>query len=185
MARFTTRSTCEECPTIDVRYLKRRGMLRPGHVGTLSSWRGDQKTGSIGVAAHVDQIQLRYKCRDESIRQHIHLDSTPCYLGRERMWFLCPWCWRRCAILYGPGKEFACRHCYRLNYESQRNNGRYTAMHKMQALRRKLGGSANLSEPFPPRPKGMHHNTYERLQAKDERYERAQVAMFDRWLRSI
>ena len=36
-------------------------------------------------------------------------------------------------------------------------------MHKARRIRQRLGGSANLMEPFPSRPKGMHLSTYLRL----------------------
>ena len=70
---------------------------------------------------------------------------------------------RRVAILYGPGRYFLCRHCYDLSYQSQRDNVMYRALHKAQSIRERLGGSANMTEPFPEKPKGMHCRTYERL----------------------
>jgi hypothetical protein len=58
---------------------------------------------------------------------------------------------------------FRCRHCYDLVYESQRENGPTRLISKAQKIRQRLGGSASLMEPFPPKPKGMHWQTYERL----------------------
>jgi hypothetical protein len=40
----------------------------------------------------------------------------------------------------------------------------------------KLGGSANLIEPLPERPKGMHWSTYWRLYTRAEGRERAFLA---------
>ena len=40
------------------------------------------------------------------------------------------------------------------------------SLHRGQAIRMRLGGSANSTEPFPEKPKGMHYDTYYRLKLK-------------------
>ena len=84
--------------------------------------------------------------------------------GGERPWFLCParGCGRRVAILYG-GRIFACRHCYRLVYECQREAPHYQALRRGQKLHEKLNGFGGVLEGLPPRPRGMHRRTYLRL----------------------
>ena len=62
--------------------------------------------------------------------------------------------------MYGQGKYFLCRHCYDLRYESQREDKKDRALRRAQKIRQRLGGSANMMEPFPEKPKGMHHETY-------------------------
>jgi len=50
-------------------------------------------------------------------------------------------------------------------------------MIRARTIRRKLGGSDNLFEPFPLKPKGMHWASYERLEIKADRaFERAMIA---------
>jgi hypothetical protein len=107
----------------------------------------------------------------------VPLTWTACNFGGERPWFVCPGagCGRRVAVLYGPGRYFLCRHCYDLAYESQRENEMYRALHNAQDIRRRLGGSANMIEPFPERPKGMHHETYRRLREEHDEAEMDQV----------
>ena len=56
----------------------------------------------------------------------MRLSRSSCHYGGERPWFLCPHCGRRVAILYG-GAVFACRTCYGLAYEVQREDETRTA----------------------------------------------------------
>ena len=169
--RFNKKSTTNEYQSIDVRYLYRNRLLEPGHYFSLRCSRAGRQTGSIGGVAHRDQVTLLYRPRRgpggewEDVKQTVPLTWTACNFGGERPWFVCPGagCARRVAVLYGPGKYFLCRHCYDLRYESQREDKMNRALRQAQKLREHLGGSANIMEPFPEKPKGMHWSSYERL----------------------
>jgi len=76
------------------------------------------------------------------------------------------------AKLYDGGKYFLCRHCYDLTYRSRKDGQKNRALHKCQRIRQRLGGSANMSEPFPPKPKGMHFDTYIKLWREHDRANR-------------
>jgi hypothetical protein len=69
---------------------------------------------------------------------------------------------RRVAKLYAAGELFACRHCYGLAYESQQEPVHQRGLGKAQKIRMQMGGSQNMFEPFPDKPKGMHWRTYDR-----------------------
>ena len=86
------------------------------------------------------------------------------------------------AILYGPGKYFLCRRCYDLVYESQRENRMNRALRRAQTIRERLGGSANMTKPFPGKPKGMHWKTYEHLWWEHHEAEMEQLASMREWL---
>jgi hypothetical protein len=86
------------------------------------------------------------------------------------------------AKLYGPGKYFLCRHCYDLRYESQREDKKTRALRKAQTIRTRLGGSANMLEPFPEKPKGMHLDTYIRLWWKHNEAHREELAGMREWM---
>jgi hypothetical protein len=120
----------------------------------------------------------------EDVKETVALSWTACNFGGERPWFICTGagCGRRVAILYGPGRYFLCRHCYDLTYQSQRDNVMYRSLHRAQNIRERLGGSANMMEPFPEKPKGMHHDTYMRLFWEHHEAEMEQLAGMREWL---
>jgi hypothetical protein len=192
--RFDKKITTGECHGVDVRYLHREDLLKPGNWFSLRWSRAGRQTGSIRGAvegnARPERLILLYCQRNapggewQDVRESVPLAWTACNFGGERPWFICPrmGCGRRVAILYGPGKYFLCRHCYDLVYESQRENRMYRALHKAQAIRERLGGSANMMEPFPERPKGMHWRTYERLWWEHHEAEMAHLAGMRAWI---
>jgi hypothetical protein len=188
--RFGKKTTTEECRSLDVRRLHREGLLKSG---TLFSWgwfRAGQEVASISALVYQDRIVLSYRHRSrvggewEEVKEPLSLEWTACNFGGERPWFVCPGvaCGRRVAILYGPGKYFLCRHCYDLRYESQRKDKKDRALRRAQKIRRRLGGSANMLEPFPERPKGMHHDTYMRLFWEHHQAEWEHLVGLREWL---
>jgi hypothetical protein len=133
-------------------------------------------------------LSYRHRCGSgaewEDVKEPVPLEWTPCNFGGERPWFICPRvaCGRRVAILYGPGKYFLCRHCYELRYASQREDKAGRALRRAQKIRQRLGGSANMMEPFPERPKGMHHDTYMKLFWEHHEAEMKHLAGMREWL---
>ena len=170
------RVTCESCISIDVRRWHREGRL---HAGQHFSWSwtcGGKPSGSIKVRTETDAVILMYRARSrgdaewKSVEQHVSITWTACHLGGSRPWFRCiayangRYCGRRVAQLYlGEGLFFACRRCYGLTYASQLESSRYRGVLRAQRIRMSLGGSPNLFDAFPSRPKGMHWRTYNRL----------------------
>jgi Zn-finger protein len=170
---------------LDIRSLKRKGFLRPSGWVCLHWSRNGEPFGSIRIRAEFDWVVLSYRHQrygqDWKTEEYpVFLDRTRCNYGGKRLWFLCParGCSRRIAILYG-GSIFACRDCHQLAYESQREAPYNRALSRAQAIRMKLGGSPDMTEDFPDKPKGMHWRTYNRLCAAAQE---AQTRSWPPWL---
>jgi hypothetical protein len=87
-------------------------------------------------------------------------------------------CGRRVAKLYlRDAAVFACRHCCGLAYASQQEIPRHRAISRAQKARMRLGGSANLLERFPKKPRRMHRMTYYRLSAKAMAVQERSIAL--------
>jgi hypothetical protein len=169
------RTTCESCISVDVRRWHREGRLRAGQDFSWSWSRGGEPAGSIGVRTERDAVALNYRSRSwgasewRAVEQRVPITWTACHLGGQRPWFVCSvyrdgqHCGRRVALLYCAGELFACRRCYGLAYASQQESARFRGIGRSRKIRMRLGGSANLCDPFPAKPKRMHWRTYLRL----------------------
>jgi hypothetical protein len=119
------------------------------------------------------------------VRQVVPIVQTKCGFGGMRPWFRCPGCGRRAAKLYlGDCAPFLCRLCRRLAYASQSASPANRAIRKARKLRVRLGGSANLLDPLPGRPRRMHRRTYGRLQAAALAAEERMIGLELDWLRT-
>lgn len=174
----TCPTTLDDFQAIDLRYLRRQKLLSPGYHGSLRWLRGGQETASIRFSVGTDDVVLSYRTRArgaadwEDVREVVPLLRTAQPLGGERLWFGCPHCRRRCMILYG-GRRFLCRRCVGAPYGSQNEDAHDRLLRRAQAIRTRLGGSGATTEPFPPKPKGMHWKTYDRLERKCKALEGA------------
>ncbi len=173
--RWDRKTTTEEVSRLDIRYMNIHcGIRSPGSSGVISWSCGGEPSGSVSYRVGKDSLLLKYKFRSHGedwtdYRESILFDRTPCHYGGERLWFLCPHCSSRVAVLYGADVRFLCRHCYELPYGSQNETYIDRMMRKARKVRRRLGASENLFEPIWEKPKGMHWRTFRRLQAAEER----------------
>lgn len=173
MARYSSgKETTDDYRQLDIRYLRRKGLLSAGHFYTLHWSRNGEVIASVGARTELDRVILSYSYRTEGRdwekeEYSVQIEWTPCNYGGHWAWFRCPanGCGRRAAVLYCVG-IFACRHCCQLVYESQREAPHSRALRRARAIRERLGGSTAVLGPFPSRPKGMHWFTYERLVRK-------------------
>lgn len=169
MSRAKEKDATEYYRALDVRALHRGGVLVAGWSGNWQWSRNGDVRASIGLEIEsLERLRLRYQLtrqgKTEAKDYPIRVTWTPCHLGGERPWFLCPCCGRRVAKLYSS-TVFACRHCLRLNYRSQQASKRDRPYDRSLDLRLALGcdeGFLCLPAEFIPKPKGMHWRTFER-----------------------
>jgi len=177
-----TKETTESSRPLDIRKLQRAGVLVPGRwfgwEWTIAGW----SVANIQVRVKAGRVVLVYRYRRrgdndwQDVEQPINLEFTSCNLGGTRPWWLCPSCGRRVAVLYGPGKHYACRHCYNLVYECQRETADDRAARRADRLRKRLGWQPGILNGNGWRPKGMRWRTYERHTAEHDAFVQVSLA---------
>lgn len=180
--RWSSRPVIEDGLTLDLNRLIRQKNVSPGawSRGTLTWSVVDtgERVASISYEADMTDpdgawMRLHYKRDDAPYDYKVRLTTTRPNYGGRRWWFVCPSRGTRAAKLHLPpgGDWFASRQAYGLAYRTQNEDFADRMTSKAQRIRRKLGGSASLAEPFPEKPKGMHWRTYERLCAEADYFE--------------
>ncbi len=162
---------------LDVRQLYRTDLLKPGNSLSWSWSRDNQTTAAIDLRVEADRVFLMYgiqQRRDcngeaETMDYPVYLDWTPCPMGGRRVWWLCPvpGCGRRVAVLHG-GRVFACRHCHRLAYRSQRETEDDRVVRRVKFIRQRLGWEGSILKCSGDKPKWMHWRRYDRLKTEHD-----------------
>ena len=186
------KDTTDDCRALDVRYLQRNGLLSAGRSSVLNWTRNGKKEASIQVRAETDQVILDYRHQRngsewKSQNYPVRIEWTPCHYGGARAWFLCPanGCGRRVAKLYLNGAIFACRHCYRLAYSSQRENQDDRATRQADKIRDRLKWEPGILNGHGIKPKGMHSRTYQRLTIQHDAHVGISLNIMQQRLRMI
>jgi len=178
------KDTTGDYRALDVRRLQRDGLLTPGRSFGWNWTRDGETVASIQVRTETDRIILNYRHKSggsdwRPMDYPVRLAWTGCTLGGRRAWFLCParGCGRRVALLYiGSSGIFACRHCYKLAYVSQRETVDDRAARRADRIRDRLGWEAGFLNGEGAKPKGMHRRTYQRLKAQHDAFVAVSLA---------
>lgn len=169
-----TRVDTDPLLRLDVRHMKRTGVFQPGAMATWQ-WTRDngEPCGTIRTFTNHagDCLTLDYSIlRDGETgwaphNEVVWLATTPCSFGGHRIWFRCPGCKGRRAVLFNAGGLFRCRVCHDLAYTSTRETYTDRSIRRCAALQKRLGGGGDGVPVWrvPPKPHGMHWETYERL----------------------
>lgn len=162
-----------ECLRLDIRELRRLGVLRDGAAWAMTVRRPGQPADYADAQRVGDELILRFDSGDV---RRVPVEAQPGRFGGSRLWLRCIWCDGRAAVLYLVGGAFQCRKCARLAYPSQMEQAHARAVRSHNKIKDRLIG------PYGTKPKGMHWRTFERLRAEMER--RRQVAD-DEWVRMV
>jgi hypothetical protein len=184
--------TTAEALALDIRELHPQRELVAGS-SIICDWKyGGRIVSQVAVEIRRNSLVLRFARTTslgslEPVVSVVSFTSTPCHFGGERRWFRCPKCNRRIAVIYCLSGAFQCLRCHDLAYPSQRKrtNPADRARERAQAIRLRLGGSGNLFERFPAKPKWMRWRTYWHLEitaAEDaaKSFEQLKVIFFGR-----
>jgi len=177
---YSGKTETSDSMPLDIRKITRKGLLVHG---SRFSWKwlvNDRQVA--GISIHVDFLEsmllsYRKKSTGEVVEQRVQLQTTPCHLGGQRHWFSCPRCSRRVAVLYAPGRYFACRQCGGLGYPTQKEGAGDRAATRADKLRKRMGWEAGILNGSGGKPRGMHWKSYQRL--KDHHDALVQVSFRD------
>ena len=152
---------------LDIRKISRKGLLVSG---SSFSWQwlvNDRPVAGISIRVENDTLVLSYRIKSTAglVEQRVQTQKSACHLGGERHWFTCPKCIKRVAVLYAPGRYFACRQCGGLGYATQQEGIGDRASTKADKIRKRMGWEAGILNGDGSKPKGMHWKTYQQLKS--------------------
>lgn len=171
--RTRNRGAVEEAMRIDMRWLRRRGFVRPGATvsGPLSWSSGSSVHATVNLSEREHGcLVVRFTRDGQHHVQQIDITSSPMRFGGRRFYFVCPRRGGRCEVLAMVGGVFASRQAHRLAYASQSEG-------QLDRLRETAEKLAKRLWPADPRraPRGRNR---ERLMARWREADEAFEALF-------
>lgn len=157
--RSTHIGNVEDTLALDIRVLRRLGVVRPGGCtcDTVHWTIGGLSSTSTRLRIDLSDIErggvmaINADMPGGTIKQHIAIEMLPSPFGGHRCYFICPFTARRCEVIYYAGGRFASREAQRLSYAVQGMNDLSRARRKTAKLRSRLCGSGSQ-----PRPRGRN-----------------------------
>ena len=142
--RSVHRGAVEQFPAIDLRILRRAGLLRPGEC-TYDTLRWQNQAPEVLSArifidlSDTGDASMRIVGAG-AINQRVAIECVPCRYGGVRCYFLCPVDCVRCQQLFLADGQFASRKAHRLTYASQSEDDLSRIRRKAHRLRRRVEG---------------------------------------------
>jgi hypothetical protein len=184
MPRPCQRARLESGLKLDLNRLARRGFIQPGaykRSGIRWSYDGEETASGIITA---DMSGARgphgwFRIQIGNLDQGIHLMALARHFGGRQWYFICPHTGQRASVLWMPpgARSFASRLRWgrrQVAYASQFldcDNRAHLGQAKIRSRLCLIGGFDSDEWDFPPKPKWMRWSTYNRAEAKFDRYE--------------
>ena len=188
----------ESALTLDIAQCMRLRHFRPGaHIRGRIEWtmsHDGRDVASLGYEADMRDagdawVRLIYSTNQRGERAHldyrVRLTPTLPHFGGVRWWFVCPLSGHRVRCLHSVGhcNRFAGRRFLHLGYKVQRESRSDQRLRAARVADAKLGGTGNLLDGPPEKPKWMRWRTYGRLVEERDRASlkslMASLAVFD------
>jgi hypothetical protein len=179
--RSTHVGNVEQMLALDIRILRRRGIVRPGECtcDTVQWSIGGLSASSARLRIDLSDIErggvmaIIGEMPGGGIKQRVAIEMVPAPFGGHRCYFICPITSQRCEVIYYAGGRFGSREAQRLSYAVQGMDEVSRALRKATKLRSRLCGSGGQ-----PRPRGRNRiDTVSRL--RETEYE-AKTLYLDR-----
>lgn len=147
--RSTHIGNVEEMLALDVRKLRRLGVVRPGECtcDTVQWSIGGLSASSARLRVDLSDIErggvmaITGDMPDGAINQRVAIEMVLSPFGGHRCYFICPATSQRCEVLYYAGSRFGSREAQRLSYAVQGIDEVSRARRKVTKLRSRLCGS--------------------------------------------
>lgn len=157
--RSTHTGNVEELLALDIRALRRLGVVRSGEcICDTVYWSiGGLRIASARLRVDLSDIErggvmtIIGNMTDGAINQPVAIEMVPSPFGGHRCYFICPFTAQRCEVVYYTRGRFGSREAQRLSYAVQGMNGVSRARRKTAKLRSRLCGSGGK-----PRPRGRN-----------------------------
>jgi hypothetical protein len=152
--RSIHRGAVEQYPAIDLRVLRRAGLLSAGQCTYTTLHWGNQAPEALSARIFIDLSDTSdASMRIVVSRDHgatagrVAIEYVPCPYGGVRCYFLCPLVGVRCEQLFLVDGAFASRKAHKLTYASQSEDELSRARRKVRKLHRQVDGDARYSRP--------------------------------------
>jgi hypothetical protein len=152
--RSIHRGAVEQYPAIDLRVLRRAGLLSAGQCTyTTLHWQ-NQAPEALSARIFIDlsdtddaAIRIVH-CEDYgTTAERVAVECVPCPYGGVRCYFLCPLIGVRCEQLFLVDGIFASRKAHKLTYASQSEDELSRARRKVRKLHRQVDGDFRYARP--------------------------------------